>query len=1013
MNRTRPSHLLILGALAVGLLSTGCATNSTSMPNAVGATGSIHGGQQPVSGATVQLYAVGTAGDGSSATPLLTPAAVSDANGNFNISGPYNCPSQSSLVYIVGTGGSPGSGITNSQIAMMAALGPCSSLGSIPFVNIDEVTTVAAVYALAPYITSFSAIGSGTSDATTFAQYFTAAGYIANIGTGTAPGTFVPANYSVPIAQVNTLANLLGSCINSPGGVSGDSSLCGQFFALTLPSGGTISTDTIGALLNLANNPTLNTNALFNLISASAIFQPTDSATPPDFAVRLLVNSLFTVSPSSLTFASTVLGVSAPSQTVTVTNGTAASVNVTSASIIGVNATDYSIAGTTCGSAVPANSSCTYQVSFTPTASGARAGYLVLANSSANSSIAVALSGIGTPLVVGQVFLSPYSQPFPSTTVGSTSSASFLLYNSGNVAYPIISVSNSNSDFASTNNCGSRLPAPGSCLITITFTPSVAAPEPNTLTVQYNVSNTPFTVSSAMTAYGRAPQLVFSSSNMSFNNIPLGSVSSPVNVALFNYTAAPVSNLVIGYSGAGASQFSETNDCPATLAANALCTFVLTATPAQVGSAIANLNVSAGGYRATLFEVVVGVAGLPTNNPLVLSDTQFVVPSSSSVMTMTNTGTGPIVISSITTSTGFSQTNTCGVVLAAGATCNVQPAGPVVPQGSAPVIGTLTVNSNALTPVQTVTLYAGSAVHDFGPVIVGYPSGIWSQYANYGQVSNSGPNAGDFPITGNNGGCGRVGPCYVYTQFVPTALGNRVGYSRNQSLTTLMAGIGIPTTGQVTSFSISAATIDFGTYVIGSTAPQPITLTLTNTGNQPVPINSIATSSSFFLGYQFPQTNTCGSSLAVGSTCTITVSFSNTNGGGGGASGNLAISTYSLTPAINIPLYANPVMPQAGFSLSSSNVTLAQTQAGTPSTSQTVTLTNTGNIALTVNVGPYTSGGAVFTETTNCGAVAAGGNCTISIDGTPPSVGTFSDVLPISIANTSLTQNISVSVTGN
>jgi hypothetical protein len=191
-------------------------------------------------------------------------------------------------------------------------------------------------------------------------------------------------------------------------------------------------------------------------------------------------------------------------------------------------------------------------------------------------------------------------------------------------------------------------------------------------------------------------------------------------------------------------------------------------------------------------------------------------------------------------------------------------------------------------------------------------------------------------------------------------------------------------------------------------------ITLTNTGNQSVPINSIATSSSFFLGYQFPQTNTCGSSLAVGSTCTITVSFSNNTGGGTVDTGQLTILTYSLTPIIVIPLYASPINPQPGFSLSSTNVTLAQTVAGRPSTAQTVTLSNTGNIPFTVATGPYTSGGAIFSYATNCGTVAAGGTCTITVNGTPPGVGTFSDVLPvtISIVNGSVKQNINVAVTG-
>ena len=170
MRRPYVSRLLSFTAFAASFLS-GCSTNSPIplAPAVKGMSGAVHGGQQPISGATIQLYAVGTSGDGSASTPLLTAPVASDANGNFGITSLYTCPSSSTLVYLTATGGSPGSGTTNPQIALMAALGPCGSLTPSTFIFVNEITTVAAVYALAPYITSFSAIGSGTSDAAALA----------------------------------------------------------------------------------------------------------------------------------------------------------------------------------------------------------------------------------------------------------------------------------------------------------------------------------------------------------------------------------------------------------------------------------------------------------------------------------------------------------------------------------------------------------------------------------------------------------------------------------------------------------------------------------------------------------------------------------------------------------------------------------------------------------------------------------------------------------------------------
>src|SRR5271156_4112443 len=118
--------------LPLSLLLFGCSTqrNAPQITIPAGVRGLVHGGQQPVTGATIQLYAVGTASEGSASTPLLSPAPVTDANGGFNITGTYTCPSSSALVYIVATGGNPGlpAGANNAAISLMAALGTFGNL---------------------------------------------------------------------------------------------------------------------------------------------------------------------------------------------------------------------------------------------------------------------------------------------------------------------------------------------------------------------------------------------------------------------------------------------------------------------------------------------------------------------------------------------------------------------------------------------------------------------------------------------------------------------------------------------------------------------------------------------------------------------------------------------------------------------------------------------------------------------------------------------------------------------
>jgi hypothetical protein len=252
-------------------------------------SGTVYGGQQPISGAGIQLYAAGTGGNGSAATPLLTTSVTTDSSGSFNLTGLYACPTPSSEVYLAATGGDPGlvNGQANAQIALLTALGPCGNLTPTTSVVINEVTTVAAAYALAPYMQSYSAVGSNTGDAPMMADAFTMAAELANSGTGSTPGVGVPTGQAVPSQKLNTLANILSTCINSSGGRAGDSSPCGPLFSLASVASSSAPTDTVGALLDIAQNPTSNVVPIFDLDPPTGPFQPSLASAPADWTLEI------------------------------------------------------------------------------------------------------------------------------------------------------------------------------------------------------------------------------------------------------------------------------------------------------------------------------------------------------------------------------------------------------------------------------------------------------------------------------------------------------------------------------------------------------------------------------------------------------------------------------------------------------------------------------------------------------------------------------------------------------
>ena len=137
----------------------------------------------------------------------------------------------------------------------------------------------------APYILPYSAISSTTIDAQAMSDSFTMAGELANTATGTTPGASVPTGQVVPSTKLNTLADILSSCINSSGGTAGDLSSCGNLFSDTDTGGA--PTDTVGSLLNIAQHPAINVSPIWYLVPSEAPFEPTLVSIPDDWTLAV------------------------------------------------------------------------------------------------------------------------------------------------------------------------------------------------------------------------------------------------------------------------------------------------------------------------------------------------------------------------------------------------------------------------------------------------------------------------------------------------------------------------------------------------------------------------------------------------------------------------------------------------------------------------------------------------------------------------------------------------------
>lgn len=290
MPRVSPgSFVRLLCALFVSsscLLVTGCGMGSTAAPNPVPLTvnGRVHGGQQPVAGANIQLYVVGNAGNGSASTPLLNTAVASGTDGTFSITGDYSCPSSTAQVYLVATQGNPGlgSGGNNPALALMAPLGACGNLTPTQFIMINEVTTVAAAWALAPFTQDISHIGSSATNSAGLANAFLNAQHIADTSTGMT--ATLPANLATETGKIYALADAIASCINSDGTTG-----CSPLFSAATPSGGSAPANTWDAAINIVKNPANNVLGVYQAIGSTPPFATTLTKAPNDWTLSLTV----------------------------------------------------------------------------------------------------------------------------------------------------------------------------------------------------------------------------------------------------------------------------------------------------------------------------------------------------------------------------------------------------------------------------------------------------------------------------------------------------------------------------------------------------------------------------------------------------------------------------------------------------------------------------------------------------------------------------------------------------
>jgi hypothetical protein len=195
---------------------------------------------------------------------------------------------------------------------------------------------------------------------------------------------------------------------------------------------------------------------------------------PPDRTLRL--------SPSSLTFGTQLIGTSSASQAVTLTNY--------GGYITKIAASSNFAQTNNCRSHTAPGGTCTISVTFQPRLCGKITGSITITDDLASSPQQVALSGVGTCVVLAPSSLDLGDQPVRTTSAPQTVTLTNHTQRAVNITGISFNGTNPGS-FAQTNTCGTSVAAGASCAISVTFTPLAKGIRTANLSVRYDAGGTP------------------------------------------------------------------------------------------------------------------------------------------------------------------------------------------------------------------------------------------------------------------------------------------------------------------------------------------------------------------------------------------------------------------------------------------------------------------------------------------------------------------------------------------
>lgn len=663
------------------------------------------------------------------------------------------------------------------------------------------------------------------------------------------------------------------------------------------------------------------------------------------------------LSPARVNFGSVSTGGSVQ-QNVVATNTGNAPLTVTAANVSG---SGFATTGLSLPQTVAPSQSASFTVQFAPMSSGNANGSISIVSNAPGSPAVSALSGMG---ISGSVLsASPTSVAFGNVTVGTSSSQSVTLKDTGSSSITISPVAASGAGFAVSGiSLPLTLSGGQSATFTTTFTSSSAGAVSGNVTITSTASNSNLTIGLSATGVAGQPQLTLSPTSVSFGNITLGSNATHA-VSVTNSGSASLTISSVSATGAGFSWNGLS--LPVTLAAGQGTTFNAAFAPTVAGSASGNVSIAsnAPGSPASIALSGVGVQGQLTASLLNLSFGNVLAGGNSAqTITLSNLGTASLTISQATVSgAGFSLTG-LSLPLTLNAGSNATFTATFVPTAAGPASGSIQITSNASNPSLAISLNgtgiqpqisATPSTVSFGSVATGSNSTQTISVSNPGSANLTISQASVFgtgfsmtglsvPITINPGTSKTFS-----AGFAPNSSGSASG---NITLTSNAPGspMTIPLSGTGTAATLiltpTPPNLSFGNVTVGSTSSQNVTLT--NTGNSSVTISQVTASGPGYSASGVASNTT----LTTGQSVTLTVSLTPTSTGS--ATGSVTITSNASNSPTTIALMGGSHLVDISWTASTSVVVGYNIYRGT---------VNSGPYPVKLNASPVP--GITFTDT--------------------------------------------------